>query len=302
LKRCPVFLGKISFEKSLIRITRHALKGHATFDADAAFTLHQVPQGADVAAIPLGRYELPRRSGEAHFYRLGHPLAEHIVGEVKARTLPVAEVQFNLDAHVGKISMLEVLRQKSGWLSVAQFSIEALDQGEDHLVASGCLDSGSLMDPEQVHRLLGLPASLSPQAPLLEGPTAALEADQQRQIADIQQAVTQRNARAYEEQSAKLDGWADDLKVGLERDIKDMDRHIREARRAATAALTLDEKLVGQKQIKALEQERSRKRRALFDAQDDVDAQRQKLIEEIEGKLQQRVGVKQLFMIRWVMG
>jgi ERCC4-related helicase len=290
------------FEKTLMQLTRHALRQHASFDDDSAFTLNQIPANADSSAIPLGRYELPRRSGEAHFYRLGHPLAEHVIEEAKARELPVAEIRFNLDAHVGKISMLEVLRQKSGWLTVAQFSIEALDQGEDHLVAAGCLDSGSLLEPEQLHRLLGLPAQVSAQAPLLDGPATALEADQQRLIAAIQQTVTERNARAYEEQSAKLDNWADDLKVGLERDIKDMDRQIREARRAATAALTLDEKLAGQKQIKALEQDRSKKRRALFDAQDDVDAQRQKLIEDIEGKLQQRTEVKHLFTIRWVMG
>jgi ERCC4-related helicase len=290
------------FEKTLMQLTRHALQGQADFEADSAFTLHQVPEQADAGAIPLGRYELPRRSGAAHFYRLGHPLAEHIIDEAKSRTLPIAEIRFDLDAYVGKISMLDVLRQKSGWLTVAQFSVEALDQGEDHLVGAACLDSGTMLDPEQVHRLLGLPATLSSQIPLPDSAPLALEADQQRQIATIQQAITERNARAYEEQSSKLDNWADDLKVGLERDIKDMDRQIREARRAATAALTLDEKLEGQKQIKALEQERSKKRRALFDAQDEVDAQRQKLIEEIEGKLQQRTELKQLFTIRWVMG
>ncbi|KAA0220133.1 DEAD/DEAH box helicase, partial [candidate division KSB1 bacterium] len=97
----------------------------------------------------------------------------------------------------------------------------------------------------------------------------------------------------------KLDGWADDLKVGLEREIKELDRQIKEARRAATAALTLDEKLAGQKQIKALEAQRSQKRRSLFDAQDEIDRQREQLISDIEGKLQQRVSQARLFSIRW---
>jgi hypothetical protein len=44
--------------------------------------------------------------------------------------------------------------------------------------------------------------------------------------------------------------------VGLEREIKEFDRQIKEARRAAVAALTLEEKLAGQKQIKAIEAER----------------------------------------------
>jgi len=89
------------------------------------------------------------------------------------------------------------------------------------------------------------------------------------------------------------------LKVGLEREIKELDRQIKEARRAATAALTLEEKLIGQKQIKDLEAQRNQKRRSLFDAQDDVDRQRETLIEKIEGKLRQKSSLLSLFSVRW---
>ena len=63
-----------------------------------------------------------------------------------------------------------------------------------------------------------------------------------------------------------------------------MDWRIEEARRSATTALTLEEKLTGQKQIKALESQRNQKRRTLFDAQDEVDRQRDDLIALIEDK------------------
>jgi adenine-specific DNA-methyltransferase len=96
-----------------------------------------------------------------------------------------------------------------------------------------------------------------------------------------------------------LEGWADDLKLGLERELKELDRQIKEARRAAVLALTLEEKIAGQKQIKALEAQRAQKRRSLFDAQDQVDKQREELIASIEGKLTQRSGLQKLFTIRW---
>jgi len=95
------------------------------------------------------------------------------------------------------------------------------------------------------------------------------------------------------------DGWADDLKVSLEREIEEIDRQIKEARRAAIAASTPEEKLAGQKQVKALEPQRNAKRRALFDAQDDIDCRRGQLIAEIEGKLEQRVTQTPVFSIRW---
>lgn len=76
-------------------------------------------------------------------------------------------------------------------------------------------------------------------------------------------------------------------------------RQVKDARRAATTALTLEEKLAGQKQIKSLEALRNLKRRSLFDAQDQVDQQREELIAAIEGKMNQHTRVEKLFSIRW---
>ena len=42
-------------------------------------------------------------------------------------------------------------------------------------------------------------------------------------------------------------------------------------------------------------------RKALFDREDDIELQRNALIEQLEGKLEQQVEVKQLFVIEWEM-
>ncbi len=80
------------------------------------------------------------------------------------------------------------------------------------------------------------------------------------------QTIDQRNANFFEEEITKLDAWADDRKVALEREIKEFDKRIKEARRSARATATLDEKLAAQKEVKMLEKDRTRKRRALFTA------------------------------------
>lgn len=78
-----------------------------------------------------------------------------------------------------------------------------------------------------------------------------------------------------------------------------MDRLIKEARRVAATALTLEEKLASQKQIKAVEAQRNDKRRSLFDAQDKIDQQRDELIGRIEAKLQQSASNQPLCTLRW---
>jgi adenine-specific DNA-methyltransferase len=282
------------FEQLLMRLSSHELKDHAEFVSDSSFRLRASPFAGE---IPLGLYELPRRSGDAHTYRLNHPLAEAVITQAKSRDLPPAEIQFNYDAHDGRISILKPLRGQSGYLSLSQLTIESLDQAEDHLIFAAVTDSGKTLDEETARRLFSLPGTTG-QSLLATAPNELNQISEQRQM-EIQRTISERNAYFFEAETEKLDGWADDLKLGLEREIKEIDRQIKEARRAATAALTLEEKLAGQKQIKALESQRNAKRRTLFDAQDDVDRRREQIIADIEGKLQQRVSQTKLFSIRW---
>jgi adenine-specific DNA-methyltransferase len=155
-----------------------------------------------------------------------------------------------------------------------------------------------VLDEETIARMLSLPGEHIG-ALAAELTNGMLEKVLQQRQSAIHKEISERNARFFEAEADKLDGWADDLKIGLEREIKELDRQIKEARRAATAALTLEEKLAGQKQIKALEAQRNQKRRSLFDAQDEVDRQREALIAQIEGKLQQTTELVELFEIRW---
>ncbi|WP_316980115.1 SNF2-related protein [Shumkonia mesophila] len=287
------------FEQLLMRLTRQELDGSAEFIDGSSFHLNACPFPDCAREIALGRYELPRRSGEAHLYRLNHPLAEAIVARAKGRDLPVADIRFDLNSHEGKISVLEPLRGQAGWLVLTLFTVEALDQIEDHLLFAGVSDSGTTVSEDALQRLLTVPGrdGLSLETPV--DVSRALDSIIQRRQKDIQRGISERNAKFFAAEADKLDSWADDLKVGLEREIKEMDRQIKEARRAATTALTLEEKLAGQKQIKALESLRNQKRRTLFDAQDEVDKRREELIAEIEAKLAQNVTCQALFTVRW---
>jgi len=113
--------------------------------------------------------------------------------------------------------------------------------------------------------------------------------------------IDQRNSQFFDEEVLKLDRWSEDLKQGLEREIKDLDKQIREARKTAALAQSLRDKLDAQKAIKALERTRNTRRRELFDAQDAIDAQREELIANIEKQLKQRRSVRTLFCVRWAL-
>ena len=285
------------YEQILMDLTQFVLGENAEFKEDqSCFRLKKNPFDTN-ANIPIGLYELPRRTGEAHLFRLQHPLAQHILKNATEKELPPSEIAFRYDG-LKKITILEPYIGKSGELQLSLFTIKSLDQEEDYLIFSALAEDGAFLEEDAARRLFSLSAeSVNPTASPI--PDTRLTEQTERRKVDIQRTISERNAKFFEAEAEKLDNWADDLKVALEREIKEIDKEIREIKRTATIALSLEEKLAGQKQIRALEGTRNGKRKALFEAQDEIDRKRDELIGEIEGKLIQALNSKEIFSIRW---
>lgn len=285
------------YERLLMDLTEAELQGHAQFDP-VGFDLAHTPPCVAPTDAPLGRYELPRQSGEAHLYRTGHPLAQALVQQARSRQLPLAKLRFDYSAHGSKLSTLEPLRGCTGWLAMSVLSIEAMGQAEDTVLVAATLADGTPLHSEDAHKLLRLPAQVQDATPPMEAPHS-LDEDIQAQERQQAEVTNQRNLGYFEAEVQKLDAWADDLKNSLEHDVKELDREIKDVRRTASMAATLDEKLHWQKRQRELEDKRNQLRRKIFDRQDDIDAQRNQLIEELEGRLSRHQSLKDIFTIQW---
>jgi hypothetical protein len=291
-------------EQLLLTLTSHVLGDAARFDADGGFDLVSLPFGlASRADIPLGRYELPRRSKEAHLYRPEHPLAQIVRDKAKALDLPIVSVRLNYSGYTGKIAAIEPFVGKSGWLLMQGLTVEAMAVAEDYLLTAVLADSGETCSPEDGARLLKVGGEVLGQVSVSEAEVnlirpqlaSLLETQMDRVLAKIEE----RNSKFFDDEVRKLESWADDRKSTLEAEIKEVDRRIKEARRAATSTLPLKEKLEGQKRVGELEKERNRLRRELFATQDQIDEERDELISQVAGKLEQTVDELELFLIRW---
>jgi ERCC4-related helicase len=285
-------------ERMLMQLTLGELGDAAEPLGEDAFDLKHAP-----ADLPTGRYELPRRSGEAqHLYRLQHPLAQWVLQRASQRELTAARLRFNYAAYGNQVATLKPLRGRSGWLTVRLLTVEALEEKEQHLIVAGVTDDGVALPEQDAEKLLRFPA--------IEEPTGlfaaasghveeALAQDATARKHALLRGARERQLRFFELEVQKLDGWADDLKFGLEQRIKDVDREIKDVRRSATVSPTLDEKLSWQKRQRDLEADRNRLRRELFDRQDEVERQRGAVIEALESQLAQRVSEQTLFTVGW---
>lgn len=316
-------LGKL--ERMLMRFTQAALGGSARFDEDGTgFQLNSMPTfigGAASQEIPLGRYELPRRTEEAHIYRLQHPLAQSLIDYAKGQPLAPAKLCMQYNNYGAHVAVVKQLVGRSGTVAVSLLTVESLGTKEDHLLLAAQDDMGAVHDAETVEKLLSIPAVSSALPPAESQPNAdaaanadqpslqfnaayvplspALEQEINRQKTIVLSRLEMRNLAAFTQETDKLDTWADDLKVSLEREIKELDRRIKETRTMSKGAATLAEKLTAQKDQRDLEALRDRKRRELFDRQDEIQAKRDGLIDELEEQLKQHVTATRLFAAEW---
>lgn len=284
------------YERMLMDLTMSELADFATFDENG-FVLLSAPEAAP-DSVDLGRYELPRRSGDAHLYRIGHPLAVWAMHQAKTRELPTMRLVFDYDSYGSQISTLKAYRGKTGWMILKLVSVKALGNEEQHLVLAAITSDGQTLEEDDPEKLLRLPAQSRP-AGLFSAENATLVQDVEARKMALLREINQRNLGYFEQEVQKLDAWADDLKLGLEQEIKVIDAAIKEVRRTAAISPTLEEKLAHQKHQRELEAKRTKLRRELFERQDQVEAQRNDLITQLEVQLQQQVVEHTLFSLEW---
>jgi superfamily II DNA/RNA helicase len=279
-------------ERWLLELTRAELNGHAKFEPERPRFQYTGPHARQ------GWYHFDWKEAEKNgdtFYRQDHPLAARVIQEAIARNLPSASLRMDYAGHGQVVSILKPHVGTSGWLEFSKLTVQSFDT-EEFLIFAARADDGRTLDDETCGKLMLLPA-------VQEGPAKDTEPDlsalREAEVKTRLQQVEERNGRFFDEEVLKLDRWSDDLKTGLEREIKELDRQIREARKMSALAALLKDKLEAQRTLKSLEGERNRKRRELFDAQDAIDGQRDELIKRIEGQLRQRHAVKPVFCFRW---
>ena len=109
----------------------------------------------------------------------------------------------------------------------------------------------------------------------------------------------ERNSGYFDAEMEKLDKWAEDVKNSIEIELKELDKEIKTRKTEAKKILSLEDKVKAQREIKEMEKKRNSLRQNLYQAQDEVDVKKEKLIDEIEARLKQKTTKSRLFLVRW---
>ena len=279
-------------ERWLLDLCRHELGAAATFHPQEP--RFQLNEGDGTVRRFSLRWPVADENGE-EFLRSEHPFAKAIVDGALARPTPTAHLTLAWDA---RASALAPYRQRSGWLRVERFATESLERTESTLLLAAVTDDGAALSDDLARRLLTLP--VAKREPASGDGGAGLAAEIERLRAAQRELTASRERQYLNEEELKLDTRIEDIRLGLEAEIKALDKDVTALRKASKAAKTLAEKVDAQKKIRAVEDRRDEKQRKLYDELKRYRGEHDAYIKTLEAQASARTEARdEVFTVRW---
>lgn len=295
-------ISKIKAEEALSRqdawlwqLTRYFLKNHAEFkNEENYFVLKSNPFPEEL--IHAGPYRTGKNVEDANLYRVGHPLAQRVIDSCKKLETDPSEITFRLSDSGRKVTALESYIGKSGFLSVEHFQIRSIEV-EDYIITHVEDERGNEFDPDMISKLMTLPADAAPIASI-ETPETFKQKIQIK-LGTIKEDAVTRNASYYDEESEKLDLWADDKRTSFRTEVKKLEDEIKALKKHAKGASNLPEKLEIEKKRRSAEKKLNEAEQTYFASSKQIEHQKDKLIDDLGKRLEQKTETTSLFKIKW---
>lgn len=250
-----------------------------------------------VNGIQPGKYTTDISSASAIPIRSNDPIGTMLLANAKATETPKQVLEFNLSNYENTISLLEPLSGLSGTLSAYHLKLTAF-RDEDCILLAGVTDDGKPLTNEVVSKLFRLNAR-----PI--GGQINSEHEQKveklinSELDAIKHKLTDKNKVVFHEEIDRLDAWAEDIKLSLEIEIKQLDQEIKTLKTASKKMSSLEETVQAKRHIKNLETKRNEKRKELFASQDRIDQEKESVLSRIEQNMNIKIELTEIFTVGW---
>lgn len=256
--------------------------------------------GGRVLSLNEGRLQLTNEDGSVSTYNLQWKKAEEEgdiflrkedgffrrwLDEAMQAEITPTHIRFDNTGAERRHSFFDSHTGLKGVLSVDKLTYEGLGD-QEHLIFTVETEDGTALDEDLVNRMLELPGTETSEIP---DETAEFIQKRDERMELKKQQIQNANKEYFIAECEKLDAYSEDLKEGLERDIKELGKLIKEKKRefkTGSGDKTLEEMLDLKEEISKLESKRKEMRRNLYEQQDAIDEQNERLQEEIRQKLE----------------
>lgn len=244
-----------------------------------------------------GPYRMGKDIDDAYTYRIGHPLAQWVIENAKnIDTNDIATLTFDYSGLGEKISIIEAQKGKTGSIKVCLVHYVSPKETEEHLLSVAVDSQGNLMEDDFVSKLMAVPAVSVPSS---INESKYINLHEEKKLQELSEQIKNRNKQFINDESLKIERWADDQTSLVEQELKDLKKLIKEKDRAFRAETEDSRRLELQKEIQSLQKQQRQKRQELFIVEDEIIEQRDRLIEKLNFALDAKMTKEKLFTINW---
>lgn len=238
------------------------------------------------------------------FFRLGDgTLADRLVQAARSRDLTEAKLTFDYMDYrregQPRLSDLERLSGQSGWLKVSVLRAETALGSRESIIVAAATDEGAALAPETAAKLMLLPATVSVVDAIY--PTDSMAVIDGEAVKAAQQDAEDESRKWLDEETVKLEAYADDLERADELRAKELDLEIKAARKAlrANQSLPLAEKIEEQRRIAKLDNELKDLKFSSFERLREIRNEVNEKLDDVAAKLAITPAITPLMTIRW---
>lgn len=287
------------YDSMFWRLTKFVLREIAVFnDEKLSFELKKIP----ISGVFPGNYQLQTKKNKIDndfwAYRINSELGKYVLKTALELEVSQEKVQFDLSGYENKISILEQHNDHHGLLSLLMLTIEIADQEDQFILPTVVNQKGEVLSPEfseKLFQLAGEETGLSDMSNLWE----PLKRNQDQHKSGFLQQYHEEKNKYFKEEQERIFRWAEDKEKALDENLKNVKNRIRALEREAKQALTDAQMREKQKQIKKLEKEKRKLRNNIFDMEDEIYDERERLIELLESRMEKKITATPLFNIGW---
>ena len=280
------------YEKWLWEITKFYLKDYANFSQDRmAFQLNELP----FENAPLGKYLFLEEDDGFIRYRMRHPLAQHIINDLKKSEIPSGTINFQPNKSRHKLHSLKPYIGKSGQLQLHHYKVSSFET-TDYLFVIAKTDDGEVIPQDVMDWLMIFPAEFESNNTF---DNTSFEKEFEYIKTQTLSEIKERDRCNFIEESDKLTKWSEDREKELEKQLDDQKKKRRELQNQSAVADDENELLAIEFNIQKLDKHIRQLRRKIMDISDEIIEERDKIINDLRDRMQRKETNKIIYTLNF---
>lgn len=227
-------------------------------------------------------------------YNTVSKLGKDVIEKASAIKNEVGNISFDITNYPYRITNIEQLKGKRGYISCNKVSIDSFEK-EEKMFLVGFLEDGTQLDEETLTKLFRLSTEETEQTPLDSNAIARLASDVEQRSKKILIESEEKNNQLLNDEIKKINNWAEDKIESIQLRVEQMRSERKRLQRESDLAESAYEKNRIEEEILSLSRKIKTSWLELAGAEDEIEEKRRSMVDKLRSQMMKNSDVSNIF-------